>query len=388
MSFGSTRSLRPFVVLKRVALYAVPLAVFAVVVLLFIRMRMHRTLTDSDYARAHGAPLPVRVYRVDDAALNQSIPAECVARPNPLVLVRSNLPGRVVIKTHVRPGQLVKAGAPLVTMDSQPERLAVARAGDMIAAYQKVITANEDLLKYYQTVRDEGFGFEREVRLAGVEIAKAQTQLAQAEAELRDSKAGILNAQVSSPTAGAVTQIAQPGEAAVAGSALATVAAIDPILLECTLTEDKLAFVRAGLPFEATFYSWPGQAFQGTVREVDALAAEKDRTITMRGELANPNGVLLPGLHGIAQIRNEQRTLRVPSVALINPRSDLAEVFMIDAKDKAHLRQVKIGGAAGGYVQILSGLALGDRVVVAGQLGLRANDATRVTEDAPSGAAP
>lgn len=373
--------------LKRTALYAIPVVLFAGVVVFFVRMRAHRTLTDSDYARDHGAPLPVRVFRVDDAPLNQVIPAECTSRPNPLVDVRGRVGGRTVLATHVKIGDRVKKGTLLVSLDDKPERLAIQSASERVASYQRVVGANTKLVEYYQGVRQEGVGLERDLRIANVELAKAQAELAKAEVEVRTGKSELESTRVISSVDGVVMAVAQPGETSLPDQPLASVAAVDPILLECALPEEKLVFVKPGVTMQATFQGRPGQTFQGVIKDIDALGREQDRVLTLRVEVPNPEYLLLPGLHGVAEIKNEQKTLRIPSVALLNPRADLAQVFLIEGANKAKLRKISVGASAGGFVQVLSGLQAGDRVVVAGQLGLREGDNVRVTEDVPPGAA-
>jgi membrane fusion protein, multidrug efflux system len=372
--------------LKRTALYAIPVLLFAGVVVLFLRMRTHRTLTDSDYARDHGAPLPVRTFRVDDAPLNQSIPAECTSRPNPLVDVRGRVAGRTVLATHVKIGQRVKKGTLLVSLDDKPERLAIQTASERVSSYQRVVGANTKLVEYYKGVRDEGVGLEKDLRVANVELAKAQAELAKAEVEVRTGQQELESTRVISNVDGVVMAVAQPGEASLPDQPLASVAAVDPILLECSLPEEKLSFVKPGIGIQATFHGRPGETFQGTVKDIDALGREKERVLTLRVEVPNPNATLLPGLHGVAEIKNEQRSLRIPSVALLNPRADLAQVFAIEGANKARLRKITVGASAGGYVQVVHGLQVGDRVVVAGQLGLREGDDVRVTEDLAQGA--
>lgn len=363
--------------LARSVLYAIPLVVLVGVVLLFGRMKAHRTKTDSDYARQHGAPLPVRVYQVDEGPLAHAVPAECTAMPNPLVEMRGRIAGRAITKTHVRLGDHVKKGTLLVSLDDGPERLTIARASAMVTSLRPVVEANQGLLDYFRSVRDQGLGLEREVKQAMVELARSQSDLILAESELASGRAELEYSRVVAPLDGVVVEVKQPGETAQLDTPLAKIANVEPILLECTLPEEKLAFVKKGLPVTARFYSRVGKSFEGTVKEVNALSRAEDRVVIVQAEVEN-NGELLPGLHGIAEIQNDQRSLRIPSVALINPRSDLAQVFLVDSSNKARLRKISVGASAGGYVEVRDGVANGDRVVVAGQLGLRDGDAVRI----------
>lgn len=379
-SLSSPSSIPRLPRLRRWLPFALPVAVLAATFVLFTRMNLHRARTDSDYARDHGQPLPVRVYEVDAAQLNTGVSAECTAKPNPLIQVRGKLGDRPVRKTHTSEGQMIKAGEPLVTLVTDPEQMGFARARDLTDAYKELVRSSGELVDYYQGMRDQGLGLERDLRQARVEVARANVELARAEADLRTAQSGLEYAKVVAPVSGLVLEVAQPGEAALPGAPLATLAVIDPILLECWIPEEKLTRVRTGLELEATFYGKPGDAYRGQVVRIDALQKEEERLVSIQAALANPQGIILPGLHGIAQVRNEQRSLRVPSVSLVNPRDDLAQVFVITPQNEAHLRQIRVGGASGGYTQVLQGLVIGERIVVAGQLGLEQGDVVRVDE--------
>lgn len=370
---------------RRLVLYTIPLLVLVGVVLLFGRMKAHRTKSDSDYARERGAPLPVRVYRVDEGPLAQAVPAECTAMPNLLVEMRGRIAGRAITKTHVRVGERVKKGTLVITLDDGPERVTVARASATVRSLRPVIEANQELFDYFKSVRDQGLGLEREVKQATVDLVKSKSELVLAESELATAQAELEYSRVIAPLDGVVIEVKQPGETAELDTPLAKIANVEPMLLECTLPEEKLAFVRKGLPIKARFYSRVGKIFEGTVKEVNALSRAEDRVVIVQAEVEN-GGELLPGLHGIAEIHNDQRSLRIPSVALINPRSDLAQVFLIDSRNKARLKQIGVGASAGGYVEVREGLASGDRVVVAGQLGLRDGDDVRIGGQPDAGA--
>lgn len=366
--------LRFLAVVRTVVLFLIPIAALVLVGELYLRMQMHRSKTDSDYARDKGQPLPVRVFQVDVAPLSSDVPAECTALPNPTVELRGSISNRPVARTLRNVGDSVRKHQPLLNLVDQPERSAIESAHMLVNAYQDYVKATASLVQYLQTVRDQQLGLEKELRQAQVDMAMAKTLLARAETELRTSETALATTRVIAPMEAIVLKISQPGEVAQSETPLVTLAVIDPILLECWIPEEKLALVELGLPVEATFYARPGQSHEGKVTYLDAYEKEKDRLVLVRAELENPEHTILPGLHGIAEIKNQRSSVRIPSIALINPRADFAQVFTVDEGNHAWLRKITVGVSSSGYTEVLSGLVAGERVVIAGQIGLQEGD--------------
>lgn len=365
---------------KRLWPYLIPIVILILVIFLFQRMQLHRSETDSDYARKNGNPLPVSVFLVKDDEISLSLPSECISRANPTLRIESNIPNRTVTKTFVRVVEQVSPGKLLSTVDSEPEQLALRRFRDKVANAQAQVRAQQERVAFYGKIRSEGLGLERDLLLAQVDLVKARSELADALAALRESEAENRKAAVVSPVHGMLVELAGVGEKKLKEGGLATLEVIDPLLVECQLPEEKLPFLRLGLDVKASFSGIPGVSFKSKLIRIDSTDKDVEHTVKVNFELANPKGKLLPGLHGFADITNTQKGVFIPSIALINPRYDVAQVMVVDAHDKAHLRQVTTGSSSNGYTLILSGLAPEEKVVVAGHLGLREGDAVSVME--------
>lgn len=97
--------------------------------------------------------------------------------------------------------------------------------------------------------------------------------------------------------------------------------------------------------------------------------------LSMRGEFANADGMLLPGMY--VRIRTPQglddEAILVPQRAVQRDNLGTAQVWIVDAQNRAQLRQVETGVMQGARWQIRSGLNVGDRVVVGGLNGLTAD---------------
>jgi len=369
--------------------YLVPLVLLVVVVLLYMRMQSHRVETNAKSARDGSAPIPVDVIRATKGEVAMSIPTECVAQANPLVRVSNPAAGRPVAQTRMRVGDMVTSGALLLTLDDREESTTLKNAEEMVKAMESYVKAARDRMDYFSAARTEGLGLERDAKQAAVDWSRAVVELANARADVRKAQGDLERTRVRSPVSGGVMGAAQPGEVelsrvvgesatARASGGVAAIGVIDPILIECDLPEDKLSFIRPSQVISASFPSLPGQRFQGRVARVNPGASQDLRTVGLSIELANPKAQLLPGAHGLVEVQERWEGLRIPSVALVNPRTDIAQIFVVDDKNVAHLRKISVGGDGGGYVQILSGLEPGEQVVVVGQVALIDGDKVRI----------
>lgn len=385
--------------MKRVLItYLLPALLVVGIVLLFLRMQDHRTLTHAKSARESGAPIPVDIAPVAAGEVAMTLPTECVAMANPLLRIVNPVAGRQVISVRAALGQAVRGGQPLLTLDDREERTAMANAAEQVRAFETLVAAHRERAAYWARVRAEGLGLERDARQAQVELARAEADLVNARATFNAAQATLARLVVTAPVDGMLLAIAGRGESEfgrmigatddrTGAGAIAAIGVVDPILLECELPEDKLVFVRQGQSVDAAFPSAPGHRYTGLLKQVRPSAQPERRTVTAVVELPNPERRLLPGVHGNLQVQERWQGIRIPAVALVNPRSDVAQVFVIDASDRARLRRIVIGGSGDGWVQVLEGLSVGDRLVVMGQVALQEGDAVRIgrTLESPAG---
>lgn len=375
--------------MKQARAYILPLLLLLGILFLFIRMQEHRETTHAKSARKKGAPIPVDVTRVARRYVDTTLPSECVALANPLVLVANPSPGQPVAAVEVRLGQAVRAGQIMLHIDAREQRATLAARAAQLSPLEALVFAHRRNLDYWTKLRSDGLGVERDVKQAATELAQAEVELSNVRGQLDQAKTALERTSVVAPANGIVLALAGVGESEYgrligsdesrAGSgSVAAVGVVDPILIECDLPEDKLVFVRAGQAIKAIFPSSPGQRFSGTLSQIRPSANPDNRTVTVVAELPNPQRKLLPGVHGLLQLQARSQALRIPAVALVNPRPDAAQVFVVDDESRARLRQIKIGGSGDGWIQVLEGLKEGESLVVVGQVALEEGDRVRI----------
>lgn len=171
------------------------------------------------------------------------------------------------------------------------------------------------------------------------------------------------------PVSGVVAELGiREGMTVTPGMTLFRINGLDSVWVNAEVPESMAAQVRLGSRVEATSSAWPGKVFTG---RVSALLPEVDtttRTLKARIELANPNAELVPGMFASLHLASavHANALLVPAEAVIRT-AQRSVVFTVDQAGSFHPVNVSTGLERQGEVEILSGLELGQKVVVSGQ---------------------
>ena len=124
----------------------------------------------------------------------------------------------------------------------------------------------------------------------------------------------------------------------------------------------------------ATTAAWPDKTFHGQVSSVNSRIDPVTRSITVRARLQNPEYKLRPGLlMQVKLTRNLRQGLVIPEEALLS-RGDQKQVMRLfenDGTTKVEAVNVELGSRYRGEVEIINGLAEGDRVITDGTLRVR-----------------
>ena len=132
---------------------------------------------------------------------------------------------------------------------------------------------------------------------------------------------------------------------------------------------DRIAvgLVEPGIPVSIRVAPYPEQRFGGEVYFVSPTLDPAARRLLVKAWVPNPDHRLRPGLFAEidAEIERREGALLVPESALLYGL-DGTFVWRVDAEDRAHRVAVEVGLRNAGRVEIVGGLAAGDRVVAAG----------------------
>ena len=139
----------------------------------------------------------------------------------------------------------------------------------------------------------------------------------------------------------------------------------DPIRVFVNVPEAYAASIRRGLGAYLELTQFPGKKFQGQVVRTAESIDLATRTLLSEVDVPNKTGLLLPG--GYAQVHLEVRVegqrLQVPVNALLF-RSEGLRAVTVDADHRVHLQPLAIGRDFGTSLEVLTGLEVGDWIVL------------------------
>lgn len=259
---------------------------------------------------------------------------------------------------HFDSGQSVRAGAPLVTLVGQAEQAALNEAAAAATEADRQYRRQAELAAQQLVARAQ-LDAQRATRdAARARVAQVRAQLA--DRVIRAPFAGVLGLRQVSP-----------GSLVSPGTVITTLDDISRVHVDFPMPETLLAQVGAGQAIEGTAAAYPGRTFEGTVATVDARVDPATRAVTVRGDFANADRALKPGMLLQVRVRRpERQALLVPEIAVVQAGSD-SYVYRVDAQGVAGRADVKLGTRAGGQVEVLDGLKPGDRIVIDGTGKLR-----------------
>ncbi|MEI8315246.1 MAG: efflux RND transporter periplasmic adaptor subunit [Verrucomicrobiota bacterium] len=163
------------------------------------------------------------------------------------------------------------------------------------------------------------------------------------------------------PTSGYVTErnIAA-GHKALPGEMLLTLADLAVVWADADIYESDLPLVKVGMPAEVTVNA---QVFTGQVAFVSPTIDPESRTMKARIELPNPDATLKPEMFATARLKIDLGDkLAIPAAAVMRT-GERVYAFRDAGDGKLEPVEIKIGGWADGWFELLAGLAAGDHVV-------------------------
>ena len=292
-------------------------------------------------------------------------------------VIAAQVPGAVV-ELNVKAGDRVQAGQLLLRID--------ARAADQTAAasnaqVQAARAALDVATREYE--RQKQLHQKKYISQAALERAESEFKATSAQVAAQMAQAGAARTQtglhtVRAPYAGVVAEVPVAlGDMAMPGRPLLTL--YDPAALRVTASVPQSASgsvqadtVRVELPGLAASQQWPRATRVQVLPTVDAAT----HTVQVRAELgAGPDGVA-PGMFArlwlpVTGSATAGKTVTVPLKAVVR-RAEMTGVYVQGEGGKPLLRQVRLGRVEGERVEVLSGVAPGEQVVVDPQSALRA----------------
>ena len=310
------------------------------------------------------------------------------------VKVQSKVTGNVVEK-YVTGGQLVAAGQPLYKIDSRNYETAVLKAqADLAQSEATLKNAQIDLYRD-QKLLEEAAIAEQVVTTQAAQVRAYEAQTAANEALLQTALDNLEDTMIYAPMSGqlSVDDVAVGTFVSAGQTNLVTIGSSNPIYAQFSVSEaDYLKFLNVQalkseemtIDVTLTLADGTEYPFVGQIVESDRELANNTGSLTIKALFPNPSGLLLPGMFARVKLSGDTR----PNAILVPQRSVqqlLGKSFvMVVGKDgKSEARTVNLGDQIGSYYIIESGVTSADTVIVEGLTNLQEGVELDVTEVTP-----
>ena len=330
--------------------------------------------TTSPSNRATEAPttaeeMVVQVQPVVRKELSFTVSAAGTVKPQRRVTVSAEIPGRV-ISVSGRRGSLVRAGDELIRLDDREIRLQINEASSSITPEQ-VELAREDHERK-QRLFAEGAVTRSALDQSKNHYLGLDSAYRSAQARIAQLREKATKSRITSPLTGAVTRLeVEPGEFVAPGMPVAVVEDMEVVLVVFDVADRDVVRLRPLQVVEATSDAFPNRIFSGVVERVNSAANPVTHAFEIESRVANPEGELRSGMIISLHILLEKRSaLVVPAEALLAENGETARVMVV-SNGVARSVEVGVGRRLDREVELLSGLAEGDEVIVAGLDRLR-----------------
>jgi membrane fusion protein (multidrug efflux system) len=283
------------------------------------------------------------------------------------VTVAAETPGKIV-KIGFEAGATVKAGDVLVQLDISTEE-AQLRAAEATAALAQANLARARELRQSNTN-------------SPAELDAADSQAKQAAAQADMVRAVVAKKTIRAPFAGRLgLRVVNLGQILREGDAITTLQTLDPIYVNFSLPQQRLAQVATGTKVRVKTDAAPGTTFEGEVTAINAEIDPTTRNVRLQATISNREEKLRAGMFANVEVvlPNVADVLAIPVTAVsYAPYGD--SVFVIEehkdeksGKAQQVIRQqfVRLGTARGDFVQVTEGLKPGQSVVSSGVFKLR-----------------
>jgi len=302
--------------------------------------------------RGPSGPVPVEVVLARTDTVVEAITASGQIEAVQSIELRPEVDGRLV-QILVREGAVVARGTPLFKVDDAELKAQVARAQADRDLAQQALTRTRQLL---------------------VEKAAAPADVERAEAQMRGTQAGLDLLElrldrtvVRAPFAGvAGRRLASLGDYVNNSSRLITLQTVNPQRAVFQVPERYAARLLEGQIVVFRVAALGSKDFSGSVDFVDPVVALPGRTITVKALVPNPDRELQAGMFIEARLQTELRAdaVVIPEDA-VTPVQGAMWVWVVSG-NQVERRPVTLGVRMPGIVEVRSGIAAGDQVVVGG----------------------
>ncbi|MFM2110287.1 MAG: hypothetical protein RLZZ372_1211 [Pseudomonadota bacterium] len=285
------------------------------------------------------------------------------------------LAGIRVANVLVEPGDRVSAGQPLVELDRRTLDVQARQADASLAqaaANAELAVSQENRGK---SLLERNLISTNDFEVLRANRARAEAQRTAAEAERDAARLRLGFATLRAPDAGIISaRNVQPGQV-VAGGELLRLIRRGRLEWRAQVAENDLPRIKTGATVDLRGPG--GEAVQGVIRAVSPALDPQTRTALVYADLKQP-GALRAGMFAEGRLRVGQAEVTVVPRQSVVFRDGYPYVFVMGEGSKVVQRRISSGPPQGDFIEVLSGVKAGERVVARGAGFLSDSDIVKV----------
>ena len=313
-------------------------------------------------------PTPIDITHARLDTLQDRLEAVGTARARESIEVVAQLAGRIAA-IHFHEGQQVETGQVLVELDNAREQAELREANAQLAESRRQLNRARTMLQ------------SNTVSQAQVDELSATVDAAEARSAVIQVR--LQNHVIVAPFEGVIgLREVSLGAYVEPNRRITTLDDVSTLRIDFSVPERFLDRLALGLDVLATSAAFPDHPFVGAINRIDTRIDPTTRAIRVQAEFSNENGRLKPGMFLRVELTlSERQAVVVPEEAVVS-EGERHYVFRV-AGDLVDRQPVQLGQRRSGNVEIRSGLAADESVVIAGVHRLRDGAPIRIRNEQP-----
>ena len=274
-----------------------------------------------------------------------------------------------VLTRLVDVGSHVKAGQPLMRLDTVQETLQIASSDADVEASRSRITKLQLDISRTETLLSRKFASQAELDALkqALDEAQAGLKMSLARQQININQRGF--SELRAERAGIVTAIsAEAGQVVGAGQPVLTVAADGEREVVVSVPESRVDELRQAKDMQVSIWALPGKHYKAVLRELAPDTDTVTRTYSARVRITNTDEALRLGMTAVVNLvdTDTSKAIRLPLTAVYNKTGDVLVWVLNPKTTQVNARKVVLGDAQNDTVWVKEGLSGGETVVTAG----------------------
>ena len=313
--------------------------------------------------------------------LRSGPPVSGTLTPERSATIRAQVSGSV-LETAVEEGARVQRGQLLATLDETGVRDAYLSARSQVRSTESALTVARRNAERAERLSQAGAIPDRDLESAHLDLTNAEGALADAKARLAAAAEQLQDTKIRAPFTGVVSdRPADAGDVVQIGAALFTV--VDPrtLRLDASVPADQIGRLRVGTAVEFQVGGINRQ-LTGKIARINPVVDPRTRQVRIYVDVPNPDLQLTAGLFAEGRVAlDTKRALAVPFTA-VDSRGTTPVLHRL-AGGRVQVVEVKLGvrDEVAEMVEVLSGLANGDTVLLGSAQGITEGSRVRVLQE-------